>query len=553
VIDYRTPVADILFALRHGAEADRLPDWDDGLAGEVVRAAGRFVDAEIAPLDPIADAEPARLVDGRVRLPEAFVAAYRRFCAAGWPGIVADPAYGGQGLPHVLGSVVSELLAGACITFQMILSLGQGSARTIAAHGSDEQKRRYLPRLASGEWLATMCLTEPEAGSDLGRIRTVAEPAADGSFRIRGGKIFISGGDQNMTHNIVHLVLARLRGAPAGVRGLSLFVCPAVADDGVRNAVAVVRLEDKMGMHASPTCQLAFDGATAELLGAEGEGLARMFTMMNAERLDVAVEAIGLAEVAAQRALHHAAERRQGRAPGSAEPVDPIRRHGDVQRMLLTLMALVHGMRAMTLRTAVDLERDAASPLAAFLTPVCKAFCTDAAVEAANLAIQVLGGYGYLREYRVEQNLRDARITPIYEGTNGIQAMTLAGRLLHSDNGAAAEAFAAEIEDAGRRAAKPFATALAGALDHWRRATAAVRANPDPGMVAASYLRLSGLIAFAAGWSRMETAAAASPHPVRIRALAAFVRDWMLAEAALLSGRVHNPPEPCADAVFVDG
>jgi hypothetical protein len=297
---------------------------------------------------------------------------------------------------------------------------------------------------------------------------------------------------------------------------------------------------------------MAFDDAEAEMLGSPGEGLARMFTMMNAERLDVAVEGVGLIEVALQRARHHAAERRQGRVPGSDAPIDAIHRHRDVQRMLLTQMALAQGCRVMTLRTAAELELDPKSPLAAFMTPVCKAFCTDAAVEAANLAIQIHGGYGYCREYRVEQILRDARITPIYEGTNGIQAMTLSGRLLHLSGGAAAQAFAADIDNQAGRAEPAFALALREALGHWRRATEAVRALNDPGMVATSYLRLTGLLAFASGWSRLESAAAESRNPARTRAVAAFVRDWMLPETAALADRITNPPTLCADDIFTD-
>ncbi len=550
MIDYRAPADDILFALRSGAEAARLPNWDDDLAAAVVSEAGRFVESEVAPLDPVADRTPAILMDGRVRVPLAFVRAYRRFCAAGWPGIAADTAFGGQGLPHALGAAVSEMLAGACIAFQMILSLGQGSMRTIAAHATEDQKRRFLPRLASGEWLATMCITEPEAGSDLALIRTTAASAPDGGWRLSGGKIFISGGDHDLTDNILHLVLARTAEAGVGLKGLGLFVCPAVRPDGTRNAVSVLRLEDKLGMHASPTCQMAFEAAEAEILGRPGEGLQRMFTMMNAERLDVAVEGVGLIEMARQRALYYAGERRQGRARGSDRPVDPINRHGDVRRMLLTLMALAEGCRVMVLRTAVGLGLDAESASAAFMTPVCKAFCTDAAVEAANLAIQIHGGYGYCRDYRVEQLLRDARITPIYEGTNGIQAMTLAGRLLHAEGDAPAQAFAAEIAAAGAGALPAFGRALSAGLEVWRQATAAVRAVDDPGPVAAAYLRLTGLLAFAAGWSRLEAGADASPAPMRTRASAAFVRSWMLAEADLLGRRVAHPPPPCGDEIF---
>jgi alkylation response protein AidB-like acyl-CoA dehydrogenase len=432
----------------------------------------------------------------------------------------------------VLASAVSEMLSGACVTFQMILSLGQGAMRAIAANGSRIQQERYLPKLVSGEWLATMCLTEPQAGSDLGLTRTMAEPVGDGRYRLTGSKIFISGGDQNMTDNIVHLVLARTPGAPAGVKGLSLFLCPAMRGEGQRNAVACVRLEEKMGMHSSPTCQMAFDGAEAEMLGTEGQGLAHMFVMMNAERIDVGIQGVGLAEVAGQRSRTYAAERRQGRAEGGSGTVS-INRHADVRRMLLTQIALTEGCRALLYRTEVELELKRNAALVDFLTPVCKGFATDSAVESAQLAIQIHGGYGYLKEYRVEQILRDARITPIYEGTNGIQANTLADRVLRI--GASAEAFRGEIADAIAAAQTETKQALRDAMSAWERATEALLARPAAGAAATSYLRLSGLVAVAAAWARLETAAEHSPNPQRTRSAAAFHRDWLLPECAHLT------------------
>jgi 3-(methylthio)propanoyl-CoA dehydrogenase len=555
VIDYRTPLPDLLFALDAGAGAGRLPHWDAELAAEVLAHAGQMVDEVIAPLDPIGDGEPARLEGGRVRMPPAFVAAYKLFQGGGWPGLAVAEADGGQGLPHVLASVLSEMLSGACITYQMVLSLAHGAMRTLAANGSAAQRELWMPRLASGEWLATMCLSEPQAGSDLGLVRTTATAHGEG-WRISGGKIFISGGDQDLTEGrILHLVLARTPGAPPGVKGLSLFLCPSVLPDGSRNAVSVVRLEDKMGMHASPTCQMAFDGAVAEIVGAPGEGLRRMFTMMNAERLDVAVQGVGLAEVAVQRSLAYAVERRQGRA-GTDEGPDPIVRHADVRRMLMTQMALAMGCRAMVMRTLVELELGEKPALVELMTPVCKAFATDAAIEAAQLAIQVHGGYGFLREYRVEQILRDGRITQIYEGTNGIQAATVAGRLLRLDGGASPAAFRTEIEDAARVAAAAgldaTAQALGDALAQWEAATAAVLGRRDIGLVATGYLRLVGLTAFAAAWARLEAAADAAPNPVRVRALAAFVRDWMLPEIGHLAASCRRGSDLAAlpDEVF---
>lgn len=537
MIDYRAPVDAMLFALRHGAGADRLPHWDDDVAQDVLREAGRFIGAEIAPLDPLADASSAQLEAGRVRVADELVRAYHRFRDGGWPGLCAPEAYGGQALPHVLGAAVSEMLSGACVSFQMILSLAHGAMRTIAAVGSPAQREAYLPKLASGEWLATMCLTEPQAGSDLGLIRTLAEPTADGRYRLAGGKIFISGGDQNMTANVVHLVLARTPDAAPGVRGLSLFLCPAVLPDGRRNAVSCVRLEQKMGMHASPTCQMAFDGAQAELLGVEGQGLAHMFVMMNAERLDVGVQGVGLCEVAGQRAREYAAGRLQGRDADGRGPV-PIQRHCDVRRMLLTQIALTEGCRALLYRTAVELELGERPALLDFLTPLCKAFATDSAVEVAQLAIQIHGGYGYLREYRVEQILRDARITQIYEGTNGIQAVTLADRVLRSRGGVAAKAFREDIDAAIAVATAPTARALDEARDLWDEATTALMQRQAAGAAATSYLRLCALIAVGAVWARLEVAAEAAPAPQRTRKAAAFYRDWLLTECSLLAQRV---------------
>ncbi len=554
--DYRAPVAEILWALRHGAGAERLPGWDADLAAEVLSQAARFIDAEVAPLDVIGDRQGAHLKASRVRLPKPFTAAYRRYADAGWPGICAPEDHGGQGLPGVLGGVISEMLSGACISFQMVLTLGQSAMRTLLRHGSAEQRSRYLPRLAAGEWLATMCLTEPDAGSDLARIRTVARPLAEGGWALEGTKIFISGGDHDYTENILHLVLARTPDAPPGLKGLALFLCPAVLDDGRRNAVAVLGIEDKMGMHASPTCQLAFEGARAEIIGAPGEGLARMFTMMNATRLEVAAEGVGLAEVAAQRSWAYALERRQGRAPGSGAGADPIWHHGDVQRMLLTQGALAAGCRALVYRALVELELGERPGLVELLTPVCKAYCTDAAVESAQLAIQVHGGYGYCREYRVEQVLRDARVTQIYEGTNGIQAMTLAGRLLRLDDGACARAFEEDLA-AARLAAeragdKGWAGALGQVAEAWARASSAIAASPDPGGAAWDYLRLTGLAAFAAAWSRLARATEVAPAPPRARALACFVRERMLPGAGPLAAAVERDARgaPLNGAVF---
>ncbi|CUW39813.1 putative Acyl-CoA dehydrogenase [Magnetospirillum sp. XM-1] len=553
MIDYRTPLSDLMFALRHGAEAARLPHWDDETAETVLTHAGAMVDGIIAPLDPLGDTEGTRLVDGRVVMPQPFVDAYRQFAGDGWQGLAVPEEDGGQGLPHILASALSEMLSGACITYQMVLSLAHGAMRTLAASGSAEQRATWIPRLAAGEYLATMCLTEAQAGSDLGLVRTMATPQPDGSWSISGGKIFISGGDQNLTEGrIMHLVLARTPDAPPGVKGLSLFLASSLLEDGTRNAISVVRLEEKMGMHASPTCQVAFDGARAEIIGAPGEGLARMFTMMNAERLDVAVQGVGLAEVALQRSLAYANERKQGRAGKDSGP-DIIAKHGDVRRMLLAQMALAMGCRAMVMRTLVDLELGDKPALMELMTPVAKAFATEAAMEAADHAIQVHGGYGFLKEYRVEQILRDGRITRIYEGTNGIQAATVAGRVIRLDQGRALAEFKTEVEAAMGGASPAFATALGQALAAWDEAGSAMAARKDIGLTATSYLRLTGLVAFGAAWARLEAAAEHAANPARIRAVAEHVRDWMLPETRHLANLCKNSAElgSLPDEVFI--
>jgi hypothetical protein len=551
MIDYRAPTRDQLFALHHGADASRLSEWDDDIARQVLTEAARFVEGEIAPLDPVGDANCAELIAGRVRMPAPFGLAYRRYREAGWPGLAADSGYGGQGLPAALAGALTEMLAGACVSFQMVLGLANGAMRAITANASPEQKARYLPPLIAGDWLATMCLTESQAGSDLASIRSVALPAGDGGFRLTGSKIFISGGDQDLTNNILHLVLARTPEAAPGVKGLSLFLCPAVLPDGTRNRVSCVRLEEKMGLHASPTCQMAFDGAHAELLGVEGEGLAYMFVMMNAERLDTALQGVGLAEVASQRARAFAAQRLQGRGPDGAGPV-PINRHADVRRMLLTQRALTEGCRALLYRTLVELELGASPALVDFLTPVCKAFVTDSSIEVANLAVQIHGGYGYLKEYRVEQVVRDARITAIYEGTNGIQAHTLAERVLRRAGGAPAAAFRADIEAAIACAAPSTAPALAAALDHWQQTTENLLRREGAGATATAYLRLTGLLALGAAWARMEAAAASAPFPERIAATAAFYRTWLLPECVHLARLVTEAGDvsSLAEAIF---
>ncbi|MCC7167004.1 MAG: acyl-CoA dehydrogenase, partial [Rhodospirillales bacterium] len=524
-----------------GAEAQRLPGWEGDLVRHILGEAARFVEGEVAPLDTQGDLVGAKLVDGRVRLPPSFKKAYGKYCEGGWPGLTAPETFGGQAMPLVLYSAVSEMLSGSCAALHMVLALIQGTLRTLDAHGSPAQKALWLPRLISGEWLTTMCLSEPQAGSDLALCRAKAEPNPDGSWSISGGKIFISGGDHDLVGGILHLVLARTGGPELGTKGLGLFLCPSILEDGTRNRVSVVRIEEKMGLHGSPTCQMAFDGAKAEIVGAPGEGLMRMFTMMNALRVDVGIQGVGYAEIAHQRSLAYAAERKQGRGPDGATTT--IIRHGDVRRMLMAQSAQALASRALIYRTAVELELGQRPALVDFLTPIGKTFASEGAIEAANLAVQIHGGYGYLKEYRVEQILRDSRITAIYEGANGLHAMNMATRMVRQGNGACVAAFRDEIGLAIAVALPESRDSLRMGLAQWEKATQAILARPDPSLAAASYLRLCGIVAAGAALFRLEAKADEAPNPERLKAAALYWRGYLMPETGLLAERAQSLPD----------
>lgn len=509
---FHAPTDDILFSLRHVARADRLPDWDDALAGEITSHFAAFAEGRIAPLDAPGDAQGCRLENGRVRMPDGFAEVYAELSAGGWQGIAAPEAFGGMGLGGPVLAAVSEIFTGANHSLQMVTSLAHGAISLLLRFGSEPQKQAYIPPLASGAWLSTMCLTEPGAGSDLSAIRTKA--TRDGArWRIAGEKIFISGGDQDMTDNILHLVLARTGAPEDGTRGLSLFACPAIAEDGSRNAVTVTRIEEKLGLHASPTCQLAFDGAQAELVGAEGAGLKAMFAMMNHARLDVGLQGVAHAARAADLAKAYAAERKQGRGgDGAAVSID---RHPDVARMIDACDALALGGRALCHITLVAQELGTEPDFVAFMTPVCKYFCTEAGSRAADLAIQVMGGYGYLREYGAEQNWRDSRICAIYEGTNGIQARTTATRSLTRNDGAGAQAFAAFLRDSDPSLAEDAAQWEAEAKRIAYSATAAEEAH--------SFMEATCALAYRAAWARIAAVGDHASDPARLQRLAGKV------------------------------
>ncbi len=521
MIPFQAPVEDILFACDL-AGAARLPDWDANIAREVVGHFARFAESEIAPLNEPGDRQGCCLIgDGRVRMPDGFAAAWKALVAQGWHAVGLPEEWEGQGLPGPIVGAVSEIFAGANHSLQMVTALVPGAARTILAFGTEAQKARWLPRLASGEWLATMAITESGAGSDLSGLRTRATAQGD-EWRIEGEKVFISGGDQNLTPRILHLVLARIGGL--STKGLSLFLVPSHDEAGSRAPVTVTRIEEKMGLHASPTCQLAFGGAVGELLGVEGGGLGAMFTMMNHARLDVALQGVAHAARATAIARAYAAERQQGGGP--------ILAHADVARMLDEADAGALGGRLFVQITQVELAANGDTPLVDFLTPVCKVLCTEAGIAAADRAIQVLGGYGYLREYLVEQIWRDARITAIYEGTNGIHARTLATRGLTYAGGAGADAFEARMARA---------PGIEGILSHWRAARAWLAATERPAEAAHAFMKLTCSVALGFAATELETAAKRSPDPERYARIGARLGADTKAEVARWAAALTQP------------
>ena len=526
---YKAPVNDIIFTLNHEAGFDRLmqsgayPDLSDDLVDAILDEAAKFADNIVAPLSWQGDQTGARLEDDGVKVPASFKEAYAKYVESGWSTLAAPTDYGGQGLPLALSNAVTEMM-NSNIGFQLCPMLSNGGMEALAAHASDEQKDTYLSKIVSGEWSATMNLTEPHAGSDVGNIRAQATPRDDGSYLIRGTKIYITYGDHDMADNIVHLVLARTPGAPEGTKGISLFLVPKflVNDDGslgTRNDVACIGLEEKLGIHASPTCVMAFgenDGAIGWLVGAENRGMACMFTMMNNARLHVGLQGVGVAERATQHALAYAVERKQGRAPGASKDDNEavaIINHPDVRRMLMSMRTLTEAARGICYENAVmaDLAHTSGDAAAQakydLLTPISKAFSTDIANEVAALGVQVHGGMGFIEETGAAQHVRDARILTIYEGTNGIQAMDLVGRKLPLGNGEVVRAYIGEMRETAemcRQSNHPVLTQVAGelgdAIDALEKATDWLldrsKSSPMDRLAGATpYLRLFGLAA----------------------------------------------------------
>ena len=509
---YQAPIRDIALALE-AAGFDRLRPLAEGLDADMVQAvlegAGELASGVLAPLNRIGDVQGSRLENGKVVTPDGFAAAYRAFAEGGWNSLSAEPEFGGQGLPKALELAVFEMVNGSNMAFALCPTLTQAAIEALQLHGTERQKRLFLPRLVSGEWPGTMHLTEPQAGTDLGAIRTMATPDGQGGWRLEGQKIFITWGDHDMAPNIVHLILARTPDAPPGVRGLSLFLASRqeVDDDGrlgVANQLRPASLEHKLGIHASPTCVMLYEGAKAELVGELNQGLAHMFVMMNAARVMVGVQGVGVAEAAYQHALAYARERRQGRSPWSQDSSALIFDHPDVRRMLALMQAKVAAARAISLSAGVasdlarlepdEAARRKADLRAQLLTPIAKAWSTDVGVEVASLGVQVHGGMGFIEETGAAQFYRDARITPIYEGTNGVQAMDLVGRKLGMENGEAVQGLIAEMRALVPDLGAGVGASLSAGIDAVERASLGLaKAGGEAALAGATaYLKLFG-------------------------------------------------------------
>ena len=575
---YKAPVDDVLFLVNDVFHLERygnLPGFAEATSDTVeaiLREAAKFSEEVLTPLNRVGDTEGCtRHDDGSVTTPKGFKDAYKQIVEGGWIGISVPEEYGGQGLPATMTVMVNELFCSANMAFAMYPGLTQGAIAALLAHASDELKKTYLPKMTAGTWTGTMNLTEPHCGTDLGLLRSKAVKQADGSYKITGTKIFISAGEHDLSENIIHLVLARIEGAPAGTKGISLFVAPKIlvnADGslGARNAVSCGSIEEKMGIHGNATCVMNYDGATGWLVGEENRGLNAMFTMMNEARLGVGVQGLAQSEVAYQNAAIYAKERLQGRSISGTKykdkPADPIVVHPDVRRALLTMRAVNEAGRALVLWTALkgdvahrsdnEKERQAADDHMSLLTPVIKGMLTDMGFQNTVLAQQVFGGHGYIAEHGMEQFVRDARIAMIYEGANGIQALDLVGRKLAKDGGRAIMAFFNEVqtylkERADSDAMNVYLKPLGASLAHLQQATMwfmnNAMAKPDnAGAGATDYLNLFGLVALGYMWARIAEAALAKPDDATMKAklvTGRFFVERMLPETAAHLARIE--------------
>ncbi|UXT56448.1 acyl-CoA dehydrogenase [Agrobacterium fabrum] len=578
---YSAPVDDIAFTLKHVAGLEDalskgvLGDLSEDLVDAILEEAGRFATGEVAPLADIGDRQGAKLADGKVTTPDGWADLYRRWAEAGWNSLTAPEEFGGQNLPHMLNVAALEMWNSGSMAFALAPTLTMGAVEAIVTHGSNDLKRTYLPKLVSGEWTGTMNLTEPHAGSDLGVLKTRAERNGDGTYRIFGQKIFITWGEHDAADNIIHLVLARLPDAPAGTRGISLFLVPKFLPDengapGSRNDLFCHSLEHKLGIHGSPTCTMIFGdgkfgdekGALGWLIGEENKGLACMFTMMNNARLAVGMQGVAICEAATQKAIEYAKERTQGKAPGwQGSGMSPIIEHPDIARTLLTMKALTQGSRAISFSCAhaIDMahatedvsQRSHWQERAALLTPIAKSFSTDAGVDVASMGIQVHGGMGFIEETGAARYLRDARIAPIYEGTNGIQAIDLVLRKLPLSEGAQVRGFIAELREIAVRTAASnrddlgeTARYLEASLNDLETTTDWLLSRIKAGETetalagATAYQRLFGLALTGAYLAKGALVSVDDGRSGHRAALCRFTAENLLAETAALKDRV---------------
>ena len=586
---YKAPLRDIRFVLHELldlARLGRLARFDSttpDVVDPILEGAAMLCERVLFPLNRSGDEEGCHYENGVVRTPSGFQDAYRAFAAGGWTSLACDPAFGGQGLPEVVNLALTEMVCASNLAFATYPVLSHAAYVLISVHGSDQVKRVFLPKMADGRWAGTMCLTEPQCGTDLSLIRTKAQPQLDGSYRVSGTKIFVTGGEHDLTENIVHLVLARSPKAPSGTIGLSLFVVPKFLVNfdgsvGPRNGVSCGSIEKKMGIHASATCVMNFEHATGFLVGERRQGLHCMMTMMNVARLAVGMQGVGLAEIAYQSARAYARERLQGRALTGARdldrPADPIIVHPDVRRMLLTMKAYNEGARALGYRLGlnVDLSRHHPEPevrrhaadLVQIMTPVVKAFFTDHAFEATNLGLQIFGGHGYMREHGMEQLVRDARIGQIYEGTNGVQALDLVGRKLSMKGGRLLrrifdpiDRFIAEYRSQTRM--REFVLPLAEAFGKLQQVTTWIadqraKDRQEAAAAASDYLRLFALVTLGSTWAQIVNTAYAALETTREKqfyeakiATARFYMQRLLPQASSLAAAIMSGSRPIMD------
>ena len=578
--DFRVDLDEISFNLRHVADLDGLAKLEAfehveaDVVDQVLAEAARFAEEVIAPLNRVGDTEGSRrLDDGSVATPTGFREAYRSYVEAGWGSLSIDPTYGGGGFPHLVGLAVEEMFTSACMSWSLCPLLTQGAINMLSAHGTDEQKALYLPQMASGDWTGTMNLTEPQAGSDLGAVAARALPQPDGSYRLHGTKIFITYGEHDLADNIMHLVLARTPGAPPGTRGISCFLVPkhlpaADGSPGARNDLLCVSIEHKLGIHASPTCVMSYgdgEGAVGFLVGEENGGMRAMFTMMNHARLSVGLEGVAIAERSYQQALAHAHERRQGRAPGApAGESSAIIDHPDVRRMLLDMRSSISAMRGLAYRNAEAIDRSShesdasqrqsADEQAALLTPLSKAWATDVGCELVSVGLQVHGGMGFIEETGSAQHYRDARIAPIYEGTNGIQAADLVGRKLSMRDGGVVRDHLAQIQTTaeeldGRGDLAPVQRHLETAVEATGTATEfLLKAGPAARLAGAdAFLRMLAVTTGAAALADGALAATRLGDPDAAADRAVLARFFAANRLSAVPGLIAAVAEPADD------